>query len=274
MTGPRWLSRPDGAAIAWYDDGLPSAPAVLLLMGLGYPAAAWFRTVTALAGDYRLLRPDNRGAGLTGDVPGGPYSVETMAEDAVAVLDEAGVDAAHVIGISMGGTLAQELALTHPGRVRSLALLATHPGAAQSVWDPEAMALLGARGQAGPAQAAEASIPFNYAPGTPRQQIEEDWAIRLPLAASPQGYAHQLTGTSGWSSLDRLAGLTVPTLVMSGALDRLVLPENGRTIADAIPGAEYVLVPGANHLMTTDQPDVVHGVLLDWLHRREKGSRS
>ena len=83
------VKRPDAARIAWESDGPEDAPPVLLVMGLAYPAAMWFRTVPALAEQYRVMRVDNRGAGLTGDVPGAPYTVETMAADCLAVLDEA-----------------------------------------------------------------------------------------------------------------------------------------------------------------------------------------
>src|SRR5687768_14451710 len=100
-----FVERPDGARISWQSDGPEDAPAVLLVMGLAYPAAMWFRIVPALAERYRVLRLDNRGAGLTGDVPGAPYTVATMAGDCLAVLDEAGVDAAHLVGISMGGLM-------------------------------------------------------------------------------------------------------------------------------------------------------------------------
>ena len=265
------LTRPDGAEIVWYDDGLATGEAVLLIMGLGYPAAMWHRTVPALADRYRVLRPDNRGAGRTGDVVGDPYPVEAMAADAVAVLDAAGVQRAQVVGLSMGGLIAQELALSHPDRVRSLALLSTHAGAADAVWDQEALALLADRGQLGLRAAAEASVPFNYAPDTPRELIEQDWAVRFPLASTAQGYVNQLVGSSAWSGLDRLPSLRVPTLVVAGALDRLVPPANGVLLADAIPGAELVVVDGANHLLGTDRETEVNALLVRWLIRHRAG---
>jgi pimeloyl-ACP methyl ester carboxylesterase len=261
------VQREDGAAIAWESDGPEDAPAVLLIMGLAYPAAAWFRLVPALAEHYRVLRVDNRGAGRTGDVPGAPYTVETMAADCLAVLAAAGVEQAHVVGISMGGLMAQELALTAADRVRSLCLMATHPGIAQAVTNPVAMEMLMKRGEMTPAEAAEASIPFNYAPSTPRDRIEEDWAVRMPLAATNDGYMAQAVGTSQWSGYDRLPGITVPTLVMTGDVDALVPPANAQILADRIPGAELVTVPDANHVLTTDQPEQVAKVLLDWLAR-------
>ena len=109
--------------------------------------------------------------------------------------------------------------------------------------NPEAMAMLGNRGELTPREAAEASIPFNYAPSTPRERIEEDWAVRLPLAATNEGYLAQLSGTSQWDGYDRLDRVTTPTLVVHGELDALVPPENGRILAERIPGAELVTVP-------------------------------
>lgn len=261
------LERPDGARIAWSSDGDPDAPPVLLVMGLAYPAAMWWRLVPALAERYRVLRLDNRGAGLTGDVAGAPYTVETMAADCVAVLDETGTDAAQVVGLSMGGLIAQEIALSAAERVRSLCLAATHAGAAHAVWDPEALAMLGNRGQLTVQEAAEMSLPFNYAPGTPRERIEEDWAVRLPLACSLAGYTAQVQGTIPWTRYDDLPKVTAPTLVLHGELDALVPPENGRRIAERIPGAEQVTIPDANHVLMTDQPESVAKVLLDWLDR-------
>lgn len=259
------LDRPDGARISWTSDGPQDAPAVLLVMGLAYPAAMWFRLVPALAAGHRVLRVDNRGAGLTGDVPGAPYTVPTMAGDCLAVLDAAGVDRAHVVGISMGGLISQELVHTAPERVRSLCLVATHPGVAHAVWDPEALALLSSRAEMTPQQAAEQAVPFNYAPGTPRARLEEDWAVRLPLAASPTGYLAQLAGSSQWDGYDRLGSIGVPTLVVHGAQDRLVPPDNGRLIAERVPGARFEVVEDANHILMTDQPERVERVLLDWL---------
>lgn len=253
--------RPDGAQIAWQATG--SGPAVLLIMGLAYPAAAWHRQVPALAAKHRVITVDNRGAGDTGDVIGAPYTVELMAEDCLAVLDAAGEEQAHVVGISMGGLMAQEIALAHPERVLSLSLLATHPGLAHGVWEPEVFAFLQSRATMTAEESREASIPFNYAPATPRAAIEQDWEVRAAGTASPVGYTAQ-GGTALWSGYERLPALAVRTLVLHGDSDRLVSPANGQKIAEAVPDAKLVLVPGANHVLTTDQPELVNTLLLDW----------
>jgi pimeloyl-ACP methyl ester carboxylesterase len=188
-----------------------------------------------------------------------------MAADCLAVLDAADVGEAHVVGISMGGLMAQEIALTAPERVLSLCLVATHAGIAHAVTNPVAMEMLMKRGDLTPQQAAEASIPFNYAPATSRERIEEDWAVRFPLAATNDGYLAQVAGTSQWSGFDRIGRITARTLVLHGEQDALVPPDNGRILAERIPGAELVMVPDANHVLMTDQPEQVAKLLLDWL---------
>lgn len=264
----RRVGRPDGAEIAWESTG--SGSAVLLIMGLAYPAASWFRQVPVLAERHQVVTVDNRGAGETGDVPGAPYTVEMMAGDCLAVLDAAGVDRAHVVGISMGGLMAQELGLSHPERVLSLSLLATHPGIAHGVLPQEVRDFLASRVTMTALEAREASVPFNYHESTSRALIEEDWAVREKGTAGPVGYVAQ-GGTAQWSGLERLPGMTVPTLVMYGEQDRLVVPANSEQIAAAVPDAKLVAVPDANHVLTTDQADLVNQLLLDWFADHEEG---
>src|SRR5271168_4351769 len=129
-----------GTKIHWDEQG-QGAP-VLLIMGLGYASAMWHRTRPVLAQWYRTIAFDNRGVGLS-DVPPGPYSIATMASDAAAVLDAAGIASAHVFGVSMGGMIAQEFALQYPQRVRSLILGCTHAGGPQAVRaEPEVLQIL------------------------------------------------------------------------------------------------------------------------------------
>ena len=262
------VQREDGAQIWWEASGPEGAPAVVLVMGLGYPAAMWWRQVPAWSERYRVIVLDNRGAGHTGDVVGAPYSIELMASDVAAVIAAAGETAAHVVGISMGGLIAQEVALSRPELVRSLVLMATHSGVPHAIMNPDAIELLQKRATMTVEEAAHASIPFNYAPDTSRELIEQDWAVRLPLAASTAGYVAQATGGLTWTSLDRLPDLTTPTLVVHGELDALVPPDNGKLIAKTIPGAELAMVDGANHVLTTDRAAEVNALVLSWLDRQ------
>jgi len=261
------VERDDGAEIWWEVGGPEGAPAVALVMGLGYPAAMWWRQIPAITSRYRVVLIDNRGAGHTGDVRGAPYTIETMAEDVVAVLEAADVKKVHLVGLSMGGMIAQELALTRPELVQSLVLMATHPGIRHATFEPEALSLVQARQAMTAREAAEAAIAFNYAKTTPRALIEEDWDLRLPLASSPAGYTAQMMGGLHWSSLDRLPLLEPPLLVLHGADDRLVPAVNGQRIANAVPGSAHIELADANHILTTDKADEVNDLLLAWFDK-------
>src|ERR1700731_547498 len=185
-----------GAKLYWDEQG--SGEPLLLIMGLSYPSYMWHRSRPVLATRYRTVALDNRGVGRS-DVPPGIYSIALMASDAAAVLDAAGIESAHVFGVSMGGMIAQEFALQYPARVRSLILGCTAAGGATAVRaEPEAIQMLMRREKMSPEQAAEAAVPFIYDPTTPRARIDEDLAIRRPWFPSPAGYAAQLQGVLGW----------------------------------------------------------------------------
>jgi 3-oxoadipate enol-lactonase len=234
-------------------------------MGLGYSSCMWYRTRPILAARYRTIAPDNRGVGQS-EMPAGPYPIALMASDAVAVLDAAGIERAHVFGISMGGMIAQELALQNPSRVRSLILGCTACGGPHAVRaKPEVNQMLMARAKMTREQAAEAAIPFIYDPETPREKIDEDLAVRRPWFAHPDAYSAQLQGILAWEAYSRLHAIVAPTLVIHGEADQLVPPGNGELIAQRIPGAKLVLIPHAGHIFTTDQPEASHEAILDFL---------
>lgn len=252
-----------GARIYWDEQG-DGAP-ILLIMGLAYASCMWHRTRPVLAARYRTIAFDNRGIGNS-DVPAGPYPISLMASDAASVLDAAGVDSAHVFGVSMGGMIAQEFALQYPKRVRSLILGCTAAGGPTAVRaEQAAIQMLMTRERMTPEQALEAPVPFIYDPATPRERIDEDLALRRPWLPRPEGYAAQLQGILAWESYSRLSAIHTPTLVIHGESDRLVPPGNGRLIAARIPGAKLVMIPHASHLFLTDQTEAAHRVILQFL---------
>jgi pimeloyl-ACP methyl ester carboxylesterase len=244
----------DGTRVWWTEQGT-GAP-LLLIMGLGFPASLWFRVVPDLAQRHRVITLDNRGTGRTG-VPAGPYRIETMAQDALAVLDSAGVDAAHVLGISLGGLVAQELVLTAPQRVVSLTLACTHPGGTATVLpEPDVLDLLRSRADLPLEESIRATIPIAYAPTTGPAVVEQDIAARLAEPTDPTGYTHQLVGGMQYAgAMPRLGEVTVPTLCLHGTEDRLVPPANSTNLAQAISGAQLVWIEGAGHMLFSDAPE-------------------
>jgi 3-oxoadipate enol-lactonase len=236
---------------------------VLLVMGLGMTATGWWRTVPVLAESFRAIAFDNRGVGRS-DRPEGPYSVPQMADDAVAVLDAAGEERAQVYGISLGGMIAQEVALRHPDRVAGLVLGATTPGGERAEHASEAtVAFFRRRGEMPAEEAVWASVPYNYGPETRRSRaglIGEDVERRLRYPVEPEPYEAQLEAALSHDALDRLGAVAAPTLAVHGEEDRMVPVGNGRILAEAIPGAELAVWPGAGHLYPTDEPRADRGV--------------
>jgi 3-oxoadipate enol-lactonase len=250
----------NGTPIYW--DARGRGEPLLLIMGLGATSDWWHRVAPILAEDYRVILFDNRGVGRSG-VPAGPYAIATMAADAAAVLDAAGVESAHVFGASMGGYIAQELALGHPSRVRSLILGCTSCGGRDAVIAAaEVRSTLAAVATMPREQGRRAMAPFIYAPATSPARIQEDLAIAVAATFSAEGYLSQLQGIRSWpGTFSRLKSIAVPTLVIHGECDGLVPPENGRILAREIPAARLVMLPSASHLFITDQPEpAIHAV--------------
>jgi pimeloyl-ACP methyl ester carboxylesterase len=254
----------DGTRLYWETGG--EGDPLLLIQGLGFSGAMWFRLLPALEARHRVIRYDARGIGRS-DVPPGPYSIERAAADAVAVLDAAGEETAHVFGCSLGGIVAQEVALSHADRVRSLILCCTHPAGAEAVWpDASVMEMLGTRASLPLEEAVRASIDVGYAKTTPRERIEEDVALRLEIPTTGTGYQNQLMGGLGYpGTASRLPSLKVPTLVITGDQDQMVPPANSQILAEAIPDARLVVIPAAGHVVFTDQPEAVTYAMIEFL---------
>jgi pimeloyl-ACP methyl ester carboxylesterase len=259
----------------------PSEPAaapqtLLMIMGLAGSGAMWFRLLPHISRCHRAIVFDNRGTGDSSPACV-PLTMRTMADDAVAVLDAAGVEHAHVMGASMGGMIAQHLALDHRDRVRSLILACTTPGGHR---EPPNLRLTAAsllRPWVGPARTFALVAPVLYSPRSRAEaptRLREDRRIRAAdrvRALTPMLQASAIARHDTRSRLHELAGL--PTLVVHGLDDRLVSPSRGRELADAIPGARLVEIPGAGHLLATDAEQDVAGAVLSHLKTAGRATR-
>ena len=240
------FTKNQGVKIYWEQQG--QGPPILLIMGLGWPSALWHRTRPILETRYRTIVLDNRGVGHS-DAPSGPYSMALMAADAAAVLDAAGVQHAHIIGVSMGGMIAQEFALQYPERVHSLILGCTAAGGPHAILaEPQVLEALLPCGLS-PDEFAESVNPFIYDSSTPRERIDADMALRKQWHPTVQGYMGQLMAIKMWEAYTRLSKVVAPTLVIHGETDRLIPSANGNLIAQRIAGAKLAIIPkGRSHL--------------------------
>jgi pimeloyl-ACP methyl ester carboxylesterase len=258
------LDRGD-ARIWWEAEG--SGPPVLLIMGLGSPADLWFRVMPVLSPRYRTIRFDNRGVGRTGVLPG-PSSIELMAADAAAVLDAAGESSAHVVGASLGGLIAQELALTEPDRVRFLVLTSTDPGGPDAV-ETDAHLRVEVGVEPPPPEVLASLL---YAQTTPRERIQENLQVLLRHPTSPEGMNHQIAAMRSYAgTYSRLARIQQPTLILHGTADLMVDPGNAEHLARGIPSARLELLDGAGHSLHTDQAERYAELIVEFLDRVSTG---
>lgn len=263
----------NGITIAYEASGDPAHPPLLLITGLGGQLIAWDDAYVAalVRKGFYVIRHDNRDVGCstwfdqaglpdllalaTGGVPPIPaYLLGDMADDAAGLLDGLGIESAHVLGVSMGGMIAQSLAVRHPGRVRSLiSIMSTTGNPSVGGPHPEALAALLAPPPTDRASVIEQSVTTWRVIGSPGFPFHED-RIRANAGAAydrafhPAGTARQLVAIV--ASPDRtpaLAKVEVPTLVIHGESDPLVDPSGGRATAEAIPGATLWSIPGMGH---------------------------
>jgi len=231
---------------------------LVMIMGLGANAGWWGSgVIQALSRDFRVIVFDNRDAGRTRG-PAHPYSIRDMAEDTVGLMDALGLEKACILGLSMGGMIAQELALGHPERVERLVLGCTTPGLKRGVPPaPGVMRLLAVESRGHSLRHALALAGATVAISwllTHLHLVPRLWRMTLLHPTSPEGYLRQLQAISEFDVSDRLPTLRVPTLVLHGTLDVLLPPENGRLLAELIPGARLVLFKGAAHGLNLERP--------------------
>ncbi len=250
--------------LAWERHG-HGAP-LLLVHGLGYARWGWEPLVEPLARSFDVILFDNRGIGES-DVPPGPYTAAEMADDALQVLDEAGVERAHVLGTSLGGMIAQELALAHPERLDRLVLACTTPGGARAYPLPEGTLRLLAEAPSLPQEVALRRFVENaLAPGAPEELAERIYAHRVNgNVQTPEGWQAQAAAGTSFDAFDRLHDIGAPTLVLHGLEDAVVDPRNANILAALITDARVELFPNAGHLFFWEQPERVAEVVEEFL---------
>lgn len=260
----------DGIRLHYNVTGRPGAPPVLFIQGLGADKNGWIMQRLGTFPWYQAIALDNRGAGRS-DKPHGDYSLEQMADDAITVLDHAGIGSAHVVGASMGGAISQYVAVKYPERVRSVTLACTagrnHPWREELLasWRDTALEQgFGALGQ----QAARWVI----GPRSFRRLFPAiSWLGPLSLGRPAYSFAAQCDAILNvdMSVADQVEDISVPTLVVVGNQDILTPRGDSEDLADRIPTAELVVISGAAHGFMVEHAGTFNRVLLDFLGRAE-----
>ena len=227
-------------------DGHP----LLLLTGLGYAIWSWQRQLPDWSRRFRCVAVENRGTGRSPKPPG-PYSIEEMADDAAEMLDGR---SAHICGFSMGGYIAQTVAVRHPQLVERLVLACTATGGPDVVpTPPETRAAWLANADRTPPEFARATMPLSFRPGWTDEHPDEFEALlrdRLEFPTPAGCWRAQYDACVEWGArITPVEEIEAPTLVVHGDADRIVDYANGVEVARRIPGARFELFPGAGHLL-------------------------
>lgn len=232
---------------------------LLLITGLGGHSLDWgWLLPEMLAEHYQVVIYDNRGAGRS-DQPQGPYSIKQMAQDTVGLMDAIGLKRSHIFGVSMGGMIAQEVALDYPERVEKLVLGCTMAGGASQVEPaPEVEAYLHPRSDLSILGAMWWSAPAGYSPEficAHPEIVERKIQVNLAYPSRLDAYEAQLSAFKAYDSHARLQSIKADTLVLTGERDILIPPENSRILAERIPGARRQVIDGAGHLFWISHPE-------------------
>jgi 3-oxoadipate enol-lactonase len=231
---------------------------LLMIMGITGSKYHWLGFEKKLAADFLTIAFDNRGVGET-SAPPGPYSTAQMAADAAGLLDALAIDRAHVLGVSMGGMIAQEFALTYPERVRTLVLGCTHFGGTGQIHpSPEVYRRVFVLSGKGPERTIRDFLSVNFTADYMRTHpdvVDHLVTYGLEHRMTREAFAGQVAAVAGHDTADRLGAVRAPTLAIAGDKDELIPPQNTVEIAGKIPQAQLTLLPGVGHMFWVEAPD-------------------
>lgn len=251
--------------IKLYYESAGKGDALFLLHGLGSRGEDWGLQVPFFASQYRIITADMRGHGQS-DKPPGPYSVPMMAADVLGLLDVLGIESAHIVGLSMGGMIAFQLAVDHQERVRSMVIVNSGPAlvprsAGEWLRIRQRLVLAQLFGPARTGKFLSKRLFPKPIQSLAREQFIEQWAKN-----DRDAYLASIRALVGWSVMDRIGAIRCPVLVISGDRDYTPL-DLKRQYTALIPGAEFVIIDDSGHATPIDQPDKFNRTVLDFLER-------
>ncbi len=265
----------EGVTLRYDVRGNRGAPPLLMIRGLARSSSYWGEIVELLEDRFCVITFDNRGIGRS-DVPTPPYSTQAMADDAAHVVGAAGFDRANVFGVSLGGMIAQQLALRHPRKVTRLVLGATRPGTRHG---PGTSARVVYRMLQAirhpPSEAVVLTAPLALSDRFLEQHPEvlDRWR-ELASSEKPRlsGFLGQIAAVLRHDVYRELDRISQPTLIVTGDADRLIHPEHSDVLASRIPNAELKILPGVGHDLTTEAPHEMTALFCEFFLESSVGS--
>ena len=258
--------------IELYYESIGSGKPLILISGLGYPLWQWHKMVPYLAEHFQVIAFDNRGVGQS-DKPSGPYTAQMLATDTVGLLDALDIEKAVIIGHSMGGFIAQAIALDFPERASKLILCSTNFGGPNHIpISPKAMAVLSDL-SSDPLTRFTNGLKVSTAPGwaDANPQIVQGWTEwRIANPMDIEGYQAQMAIGLGLISAEsafenRLPTINIPTLILFGEHDNVVPPTNAELLAQKIAGSKVVIIPDAGHFFPIEVPETASQIIVDFV---------
>jgi pimeloyl-ACP methyl ester carboxylesterase len=288
MTGPHTGTVKVNGIDLYYEIHGAGEPLVLI-EGLGYSAWMWYKQIPSFSERYKVIVFDNRGAGNT-DKPDAEYSTEIMADDASGLLRTLGIGQAHVLGVSLGGYIAQELALRHPDLVKSLVLVSTNSGTGKPIgrnshpWNGFLKfwgflpGMLEMSGKAGMPPRLEYGLTkeerirhglsLAFTPEYFKDHPDEiDRIVKWRLDNPQPGYAwtRQMMAGLKFDSAARAGEIKAPAIVINGTEDRIVSPESAQELSESIPDSKYIPIEGSGHLLFIERSEEFNEAVLGFL---------
>jgi 3-oxoadipate enol-lactonase len=243
---------------------------LILIRGFGSTADHWYAQVPDLSRHYRVITFDNRGIARSVD-PGGAFTIKDMAADTIGLMDTLEIGRAHILGLSMGGMIAQEIAIQHPRRVKGLILAVTHCGGKHHV--PAAKKVTQAFQRLvdeGSLDARMEAFSYLFAPPILKEkpQVVQDYvSVSMKNPVGQEMLKRQWEAVQGHDACDRLQLIESYTLVLTGSADLLVPPVNSTILAERILRSKLVIVPGGGHQVLIEHPEICNQAIIDFLRK-------
>ncbi len=247
-----------------YGEGFP----LILIRGLGSNADHWYEQVPILSREYKVITFDNRGIARSNN-PGGTLSILMMAQDTIGLLDAIGITRCHLLGLSLGGMIAQEVTINYPDRIKGLILASTHCGGIHKISaGAEVTALFTEMINVGDEASKIKAGACLFDPETlaKRPEVLRKYTeISMKYPADAEILTKQSEAVLNFDTFDRLPQIQAPTLVITGDADLLVPPDNSNILAERIPGAKLKIISGGGHQILVEQPEACNKAILEFL---------